>query len=308
MSLLYCHEKTGRGGTSAGIFDTEVQRVWEIKHSSKSDSIFSSIASLQLQSVSSNQFQSLPLYLQFHPEVPFASARRMQITEDGGSGVLYLVTVTYSSKPLNVAERDKFETPNPINRKPRRFLEALEYEKYVNVDRDGEGIANSAGSPFLDPAYIPSNDYILHVRQNFSSWPAWVFNYNNKVNENELTVKPSSIAATQTIAAEKALFKFRGTSEPQEENGVTFVEITYDLHVRSDDNGWKHTPVDKGLFELSGGDRVRITVDGEPAVEDQFLNGSGVALTGTIDPADIVTREFNVIPKVDMTELSVLAT
>lgn len=301
MSLLYCREVDGRGGTSAGIFETEVQRVWEIKHSSKLDDIFSSIATAQSDG-------RLPQYLAFHPSVTFASARRMQITEDGQSGVLFLVTVTYSSKPLNVAERDKFETPNPVNRKPRRWLESLEYEQYTNKDRDGKAIVNSAGSPFLDPAYIPYSDYILHVKQNFTSWPSWVFNYNNKVNENAITIKPSVIAATQTVAAEKALFKFRGTTEPQEENGITFVEISYDLHIRNSDDGWQHRPVDKGLFKLSGDNRVRITVDGADAVEDQFLDGSGTPLAEPIDPTAIVTVDYDIIPNVDMTELSVLAT
>lgn len=300
MGVVYCRQIPGRGGSSKGIFQTTATKTWDLLLESKTDDVFSAVAGLQVAG-------TLPTYLELHGSVAFATARGMSINENGEFGRRYTITVTYDSKPISSEEKDKFETPNPLNRAPVRWVESAEYEHFTDKDRDGNIIRTSAGTAYPDPAVIPKADWILRVRQNFSQWPSWIFNYNNQLNDSQLTIKPSRLANTQTIAAEKALFKFGGISEPMEENGVLYVQAEYSLHVRAGSDGWKDVRVDEDIYYLDGGDKKRISLDGQDAVTPQLLDGNGGVLANP-ESATAVFNENDVIPAIDMSELDILAT
>jgi len=297
MPLVYCREISGRGGSSAGLFETEISRSWRVRVSSKNDNIYAILGQLQIDGF-------LPLYLQPHPENIFATCRKMNV-RDTDSGVVWTVTADYSTKPISQDDRERSQTPNPLDRRPRRWIERAEYDRAVNKDRDGNGLLTSAGTRYPEPAYIPGSDFILQVRQNVTAWPGWVEEYNNKLNENELTVRPTAVSSSRTIAEETALFKYLGCSEPQEENGVIYIEISYSLHIRPD--GWQDSRLDEDLYYKDDSTLKRIQVDGEDAVTPIPLDGSGAVLSSPT-PENVVFNDFDIIPVVDMEELSILNT
>ncbi len=297
MSLIYCVEKQGRTGSAEALVGADFQRTWEIKLSLKNENVYPYITDLQ-------NAGTLPFFLQPHPYNMFASCRRMHVKDDN-SGFLYTVTADYSTKPLSQEQKERSQQQNPLDRRPRRWMEFLEYERATDKDRDNKGICTSAGTKFPEPAYIPASDCIIHVRQNIVSWVNWPELYNNKLNANPVTVRPLAIAIPRTYAEETVLFKFAGYGEPQEENGIVYCEMSYRLHIRED--GWKDSRLDEDLYYKDDGELKRIQVDGQDAVSPVPLNGAGGILANPTSD-NVVFRDFDTIPVVDMTELSILDT
>lgn len=297
MALVYCRETTGRAASSAGLYETEMQRTWRMKLSSRTDNVYQYI---QEQTIAG----TLPYQYAPHPSNLYATCRTISLQDDP-SGTVYEIKATYSSKPLNQEEREKGTVPNPLDRKPRRWVERAEYDRATDKDRDGNAITTSAGTKFPEPAYVPASDFIIQVRQNVTSWVEWPETYNNKLNKEDLTIKPTAITTSRTYDAETVLFKYHGCSEPQEENGVVYVEIAYSLHVRPD--GWQDARVDEDIYYKDGTSLKRIQVDGQDAVTPIPLNGSGAVLANP-SSSNVVFRTFDIIEVVDMTELSILNT
>lgn len=308
MALIYCRERSGRSGSSAGLFETEMSRTWQLKTDIRNDNVYLYIKALQ-------ESGDLPLQYAPHPFNIFATCRRMSVNDDA-SGMLYTIKADYSAKPLSQDDRNRAETPNPLDRRPRRWIESFEYEIYTNKNRDGKVIANSAGSPYPEPAVIPAADYVVQVRQNFTEWPEWIDDYNNKLNEEDLIIRPTGISKSRTLKAETTIFKYQGCSEPKEEFGKIYVEISYRLHYRK--NGWQDSRVDKGFYykapkndpdddDEPEPDLQRIQIGGEDSVEEMPLDGDGGVLTNPT-PSTIVLNDEDVIDMVIMTELAVLNT
>lgn len=297
MALISCVEISGRPGTSAGFFETELTRTWRLRVDDRQDNVYAIMQTLARNGV-------LPVQFAPHPHNTYATCRRLAVNDDA-SGYVYTITANYSAQPLSQDEKQRAETPNPLDRSPRRWVEAYEYKRYTNKDRDGNVIANSAGTPYPEPAEKDATDLIVQVRQNVTEWPEWPELYNNKLNENELIIRPTAINAPRTWAAETVLFKYQGCSEPMEENGYLFCEISYRLHYSA--NGWQDSRVDRGFYYKDGSTLKRAQVDGADSVEEVPLDGSGAILT---DPTaeTLVTNDFDVIEVVDMTELAILNT
>jgi len=279
MSVVSVEEiPNDRGGLDAGsVDDLGESRTWLIEAAD------ASVTRFQIVNHSTYISSSIPNYLAPHPENVFYTCRSVRLEHQ--SGKYWYATANYSTQPISREERERSETPNPVNRLTRFSVDSVEFQTYRNKDARGVPYNNSADVPYPPQIHEDSRS-ILHVRKNIGSFRTDWYLLRNSVNKSQITVYDG--ASSVTIQAGNGLLKRLVMGFLTEENGVQFYTLSADIHVST--NGWKKELLDQGFQALDdSGNLVAMKVydsdsDGDSSgelidtVEELPLNGEGKPL------------------------------
>lgn len=231
-----------------------------------------------------------------HPEDSTAKCYQVDPIDDGTSGLIWLVTCSYS----NASEhRDKLE--NPLS--DAAIIgpwDSDSYQEVAEVDNDDKVIANSAGDPYDPPLMKDFSRRNVTVRKNVASVPEWFLDYEDAVNSDAFTVGGLSVPVG------KAKCKKTQVSEQKFRNGIGYYEVTTVLQFSK--KGWTRKVADVGFNELTedGLGRKKIVI-GEPGAEEYPsapvpLDGSGARL----ENPTLANRVYNAHDIEDRLPFSVL--
>lgn len=226
-----------------------------------------------------------------HPQNPFFTRREIQLDCDAKAPINWIANVRYSTKPITQDERERNTVPNPVDRRLKMGADTVDFQVYRDKDAEGTAYRNSAGDP-LEPLPFEDARVVIPVRRNVATWDATWFNYNNTVNDAEVTLTDGK--STLVIAAEYGLFKGFRMSDLQEENGFEYYVASAQIHIASTSDKWVTKRLDQGFYYVSGSDKKRFTVkdnagNSQDAPTEQLLDGSGGALSSGGTP---VFRSF----------------
>ena len=255
------------------------QRQWEVRTTDKNDR----------ENIVSTA-PGLPAYGELHP-APIAVdawAKTIAYAPVTGSAIAWIVTVTYTS------ERELNE--NPTTDEVLISWSSEIYPELVNIDRNGAAIVNSAGDYFIDP--VPTRDgihLIAKIRANVGAVPSWLINYQNAVNNDEITI------GGLLIGVGLARVQRIEVGERQKRGNVTFYPLSFEVHIHKD--GWRLRPLDAGFRKLDGTKRVQIgdKLGSEPTTPVP-LNGGGQPLEDP-GPTTAVFGNFKIYDELDLTAL-----
>lgn len=283
MSVVSIHEvPDNRDGTVGTTVDQlDVNRRWRITVNSRQDGYFNIINDPMFWGSDIPKFFGTP-----HPQNLVYRSRRTRVEPDGESPLHWYATAEYSAAPFSDEEREKTETPNPLDRRTRFSVDFAEFQRYATQDLEGSAYENSAGEPY--PAQpIDDGRFVIRMRKNVTQWQGSWFTLRNTLNQSAVTVNDGF--SFITIPAEKGLLKGPRLSELAEENGVFYYTLTAEVHVVSEDepDGWKLVLMDQGFNYMDADDEFKlkrivvvnpVTDEKEPCVSEQYLDGMGAPL------------------------------
>lgn len=163
-----------------------------------------------------------------------------------------------------------------------------QFQKPATQDKDGKGVVNSAGDPFIPAEQMDDSRRIVTVQKNLTAVPSWILSYQDAVNSDAFTVDGYSIAIGE------AKMQRVSVGPPEIRNGTTFRQVTFVIALRRD--GWAYKILDQGFNEKDAADatkRKAIYINGQLPSSPVLLDGTGKAQT---DPktANAVYLTFNV--------------
>ena len=163
-----------------------------------------------------------------------------------------------------------------------------QFQKPATQDKDGKGVVNSAGDPFIPAEQMDDSRRIVTVQKNLTAVPSWILSYQDAVNSDAFTVDGYSIAIGE------AKMQRVSVGPPEIRNGTTFRQVTFVIALRRD--GWAYKILDQGFNEKDPADttkRKAIYINGQLPSSPVLLDGTGKAQT---DPktANAVYLTFNV--------------
>lgn len=231
---------------------------------------------------------SLPQIGSQHPSDNLAWCVSLQV-DNSNPPLGWTVTANYdSSFELNI---------NPIFDPAQISWDWEQFETAAIVDKDGNGITNSAGDFFKDP--VPTRDDsrpVVTITKNVVAVPTYLLTFQDAVNVSAFVVDGFAVGAG------KAKCNKIGVSSQQERNGFQFRVLTLELHLQRDD--WTLKPPDVGHRYKSGSTRLGVVSDDGtgPATPVQ-LDGAG-AVVANPTTATVVylsysvynTADFNLLP------------
>jgi len=237
----------------------------------------------------------LPQLYSPHPSWQALTARKVTASNQADSPHHYIVTVEYSSAPLDKEDKDKEDNPDPTTRPAVIKWNTVLYREAVEKDVDGDAILNSAGDYFDPPIERDRSNWTCNVRKNMANPPTWLLDYNNcPINSSSFTVDGVS------VQARKARLSMIDIGEKQVENDVNFRTVTITLEFKKE--GWQASILDQGLKEVDGGVLKPITVDGKSITSPQLLSGGVHIDAPTPDNAEFLDydiydeKDFSVLP------------
>lgn len=163
-----------------------------------------------------------------------------------------------------------------------------QFQKPATQDKDGKGVVNSAGDPFIPAAQMDDSRRIVTVQKNLANVPTWILSYQDAVNSDTFTIDGRSIAIGE------AKMQRVSVGPPEIRNGTTFRQVTFVIALRRD--GWAYKLLDQGFNEkdpTAPTGRKPIYLKGQLPSSPVLLDGTGKAQT---DPktANAVYLTFNV--------------
>ena len=163
-----------------------------------------------------------------------------------------------------------------------------QFQKPATQDKDGKGVVNSAGDPFIPAEQMDDSRRIVTVQKNLANVPTWILSYQDAVNSDTFTIDGRSIAIGE------AKMQRVSVGPPEIRNGTTFRQVTFVIALRRD--GWAYKILDQGFNEKDPADttkRKAIYINGQLPSSPVLLDGTGKAQT---DPktANAVYLTFNV--------------
>ena len=190
------------------------------------------------------------------------------------------VTATYSTE--RVLSSTPTSDPTYIT------WDTEQFQKPATQDKDGKGVVNSAGDPFIPPEQMDDSRRIVTVQKNLANVPTWILSYQDAVNSDAFTIDGRSIAIGE------AKMQRVSVGPPEIRNGTTFRQVTFVIALRRD--GWAYKLLDQGFNEkdpTSATARKPIYLKGQLPSSPVLLDGAGKAQT---DPktANAVYLTFNV--------------
>lgn len=196
------------------------------------------------------------------------------------------------------------EEDDPLNDAVVLKVSGQLFSEPMIVDAYGHAVCNSAGFPIVDPPIERDRSRgLITFSKNLATPPAWVFTYQNTLNQAGFAIWGGAI----TAAASTAKFREPDVSGPHERNGHTYYTVSGTIEVDTD--GWKVKAVDQGWHEKDPSDsskRIAITMDdGTEIQQPAFLNGAGRRLTNPT-PSTAVVLEFTRHLPVDWSALVAL--
>ena len=163
-----------------------------------------------------------------------------------------------------------------------------QFQKPATQDKDGKGVVNSAGDPFIPAEQMDDSRRVVTVQKNLANVPTWILSYQDAVNSDAFTIDGRSIAIGE------AKMQRVSVGPPEIRNGTTFRQVTFVIALRRD--GWAYKILDQGFNEKDPADttkRKAIYINGQLPSSPVLLDGTGKAQT---DPktANAVYLTFNV--------------
>jgi hypothetical protein len=163
-----------------------------------------------------------------------------------------------------------------------------QFQKPATQDKDGKGVVNSAGDPFIPAEQMDDSRRIVTVQKNLTAVPSWILSYQDAVNSDAFTVDGHSVAIGE------AKMQRVSVGPPEIRNGTTFRQVTFVIALRRD--GWAYKILDQGYNEKNPAaptGRQPIYIKGHIPSGPVLLDGTGKAQT---DPktANAVFLTFNV--------------
>ena len=190
------------------------------------------------------------------------------------------VTATYSTE--RVLSSTPTSDPTYIT------WDTEQFQKPATQDKDGKGVVNSAGDPFIPPEQMDDSRRIVTVQKNLANVPTWILSYQDAVNSDAFTIDGRSIAIGE------AKMQRVSVGPPEIRNGVTFRQVTFVIALQRD--GWAFKLLDQGYNErrliTTDGKKV-IHINGQIPSSPVLLDGNGFAQLDP-DSASAVFLTFNV--------------
>ena len=285
---LFDEIHSGRQGSSEGLAKTTSSRSWRVVTNNRyDDDVF-----VIRYGLSSNL---LPQLYSPHPSWQALTARKVTASNQADSPHHYIVTVEYSSAPLDKEDKDKEDNPDPTTRPAVIKWNTVLYREAVEKDVDGDAILNSAGDYFDPPIERDRSNWTCNVRKNLANPPTWLLDYNNcPINSSSFTVDGVS------VQARKARLSMIDIGEKQIENDVNFRTVTITLEFKKE--GWQASILDQGLKEVDGGELKPIMIDGKSITSPQLLSGGVHIDAPSPDNAEFLDydiydeKDFSVLP------------
>jgi hypothetical protein len=286
-----------RQGSSEGLAKTTSSRSWRVVTNNRyDDDVF-----VIRYGLSSNL---LPQLYSPHPSWQALTARKVTASNQADSPHHFLVTVEYSSAPLDQEDKEKEENPDPTTRPAVIKWNTVLYREAVEKDVDGDAILNSAGDYFDPPIERDRSNWTCVVRKNMANPPTWLLDYNNcPINSSSFTVDGVQ------VQAQKARLSMIDIGEKQVENDVNFRTVTITLEFKKE--GWQASILDQGLKERQEGPAaagagatplVAIQVDGKAITSPQLLSSGRHIESPTPQNAEFInydiydSKDFSVLP------------
>jgi hypothetical protein len=241
----------------------------------------------------------LPNKFDSHPSFSFATARDARVRADSKSPFIHIVTIEYSTEPVRQEQRDRESFINPLDRPARVSGQAAQGTKVPvkGYKLDSNFVPASELTPIQNAAYddftsLPEIDdsvWVISVTKNYNPLPVWLFDMNNTTNQSDVVIYGRNCP--------RGTLKLSGMrfSELQQEQGVWFYEVTFEVHFRNafeNDSssspqissqsqiGWAYTLTNRGFNQLVGGDitkkeKIRNKNDNNFPSVPQLLNADG---------------------------------
>ena len=285
---LFDEIHSGRQGSSEGLAKTTSSRSWRVVTNNRyDDDVF-----VIRYGLSSNL---LPQLYSPHPSWRALTARKVTASNQADSPHHFLVTVEYSSAPLDKEDKDKEDNPDPTTRPAVIKWNTVLYREAVEKDVDGDAILNSAGDYFDPPIERDRSNWTCVVRKNLANPPTWLLDYNNcPINSSSFVVDGVN------VQQRKARLSMIDIGEKQVENDVNFRTVTITLEFKKE--GWQASILDQGLKEVDGGVLKPITVDGKSITSPMLLSGGVHIDAPSPDNAEFLDydiydeKDFSVLP------------
>ena len=208
-------------------------------------------------------------------------------------------TVSYSTeRKLSDQQSSDPQNPTPPTGEPAYITwDTEQFQKPATQDKDGKGIVNSAGDPFIPAEQMDDSRRIVTVQKNLTAVPSWILDYQDSVNNASFDVDGV------TVATGKAKVQRVSVGPPEIRNGTTFRQVTFVIALRRD--GWAYKILDQGYNEkdpTAPTGRKLIYLKGQIPSGPVLLDGTGKAQT---DPktANAVFLTFNVYKTADFSQL-----
>lgn len=223
-----------------------------------------------------------------HPSDWSAYCRRRSARNESFSKRVWIVTLAYSSE-YEVVE-------NPLDEPARISWSTQQFTRPYEQDRDGKGLVNAAGDPFVDPP-VEGDDsrWAVTVTKNVSSVPAAILSYRNAVNSNAFTIDGVSVGVGQ------AKIQSISIGETQTRDDISYRVFSYTLHL--DDDGWAKQILNRGVRQkvtdpFSGDSAIGpcFNTDGSKATAPVLLRATGNQVTGVPDADDANYITANIYP------------
>ena len=185
-------------------------------------------------------------------------------------------TVNYSTeRKLSDQQSSDPQNPTPPTGEPAYITwDTEQFQKPATQDRDGKGIVNSAGDPFIPAEQMDDSRRVVTVQKNLTAVPSWILDYQDSVNNASFTV-----------------------------DGAAFRQVTFVIALRRD--GWAYSILDQGFNEKDPADATKrkpIYINGQLPSSPVLLDGTGKAKT---DPktANATYLTYNVYKTADFSQL-----
>lgn len=232
----------------------------------------------------------IPTIFSPYPSDFRARAKEVTPKQRSDDPSVYDVTVKFGS----ITEDERQKQDNPLAKPPRvtwghtQFQNIVEQAYLVTNGNKADSlssICNSAGVPFDPPQEADASRLSLSVIYNLPFVPTWILDYQDAVNENDITIEGVSFAA-RTLKCNVSV------SEWMVENDVTYRQVTLQLQARQET--WDIQIVDRGFSQLVNTTTLEPLTDddGNRLDKPALLNGGGGKLVQNGTPVYRVYRHY----------------
>jgi hypothetical protein len=244
------------------------------------------------------------------PGLPLCTCRSTKLDRGDKNGI-YVFTATYSDKAVD----NSADTPaaavqlNPLNDPPVIVPTAGMKQRAVYLDRDGNGLLNSAKDPVIES--MDDNTISFQIKANVPvNMPVTVLDFLNTCNDAAIVVG----GLTVTANAARFVLQSNFLSEPKTRNGHSYREFTFEIWIDERDKHYA-VPLDAGFRErvelLDTGDvsfdppqfeQRKIVLDDGSEPSEPIPLSEGLRITDPT-PETVEYLEFKLYPEADYTTL-----
>jgi hypothetical protein len=239
-----------------------------------------------------------------HPDDPTMFCSSKDATYDTKTADPWVYNVTANFKTPDTGSSPQQTNPDPDDDDVIFSVRGVEVTYPMHVDAAGTTVLNSAGDSFDDPPKGLHYDEEITVTVSQTTIdPDAIAGYRGKVNSASFTIIMQD-GTSRTLAAHSCRMG-NISYEQQSRNGVLYWKVTYPIMWRDPTDystPWKTRVLDEGYRELSGGDKVDITMNGKRPSRPLMLDGSGTKTDQ--DPANAFLLEFLDYTEIDFGTLS----